>query len=392
MSDEDRLDTVRILETLVAFDTTSRNSNLALIDWVRAYLDRHGVGYRLSHDTSGRKANLHAVIGPPVEGGLALSGHVDTVPVDGQRWTSDPFRLHAQDGRLQARGAADMKGFVASCLAAVPHLVRLQLQRPVHLFISYNEEVDCEGARVLLDDIAQRQESPRPALCVVGEPSGMVPIIAHKGRLSVRVTARGRPGHSSQPGHGVNAIHACGEAIAWIASESRRLEASGRREAGFEPEHSTLQAGLIEGGAILNIIPERCGFEMEWRTIPGDDALAELERMSRHLAGSTERWMRAVDPQAGFSVEVVHDLPPLALPPSHPLLALVQQASGANRHGKVSYGTEAGLYQEAGIASIVCGPGHIAQAHQPDEWIARDQLDSCDRFLRRLADRLCHPA
>jgi len=389
MPDEERLGTTRILETLVAFDTTSRNSNLKLIDWVRGYLDRHGIGYRLSHSPDGGKANLHAIIGPPVEGGLALSGHVDTVPVDGQRWSSDPFRLHVADGRLQARGAADMKGFVASCLAAAPELAALKLRRPVHLFISYDEEVDCSGARVLVDNLDAA--GPRPALCVVGEPSGMMPIIAHKGRLSVRITARGRPGHSSQPGRGVNAIHACGEAVAWIAAEARRLAREGRREAGFEPEHSTLQVGLIEGGAILNIIPERCGFEMEWRTIPGDDAGAELERLARHLAETVEPWMHAVDPDTGFTIEPLHDLPPLALAPEHKLLDMVKQASGANAHGKVSYGTEGGIYQNAGIASIVCGPGHIAQAHQPDEWIEAEQLERCDRFIRRLADQLCQP-
>ena len=386
-----RLQTTEILARLVSFDTTSRNSNLPLIDWVRHYLDGHGVSYRLTHDETGQKANLHAIIGPETEGGLALSGHVDTVPVDGQRWTTDPFTLHDRRGRLQARGAVDMKGFVASCLAAVPDLKSAPLLRPVHLFISYNEEVDCAGARVLVRDMLETGRL-RPGLCVVGEPSGMKPITAHKGRLSVRVTVRGRPGHSSQPAHGVNAIHAASEAIVWIAHEARRLAAEGRRESGFEPPHSTIHTGLIEGGSILNIIPERCTFEMEWRTIPGDDAEAELRRLQAHVEDATESWMKQVDPAAGFSFEPLHDLPPLALDPQHPLVALVKQASGANQHGKVSYGTEAGIFQNAGIASIVCGPGDIAQAHQPDEWIARDQLDACDAFIRRLAVSMTRPA
>ena len=390
MPDPVRLPTVEILDKLVSFDTTSRNSNLPLIDWVRHYLDGHGVSYRLSHDETGGKANLHAIIGPRTEGGLALSGHVDTVPVDGQSWSSDPFKLLERDGRLHARGAADMKGFVASCLAAVPDLQSAPLLRPIHLLISYNEEVDCAGARVLARDM--QADGPMPALCVVGEPSGMKPITAHKGRLSVRVAVRGRPGHSSQPAHGVNAIHAAAEAIAWIAAEQRRLAAKGRREDGFEPAHSTIHTGLIEGGSILNIIPERAEFEMEWRTIPGDDAEADLGRLQAYVAEAIETWMKPIDPSTGFTFESLHTLPPLAIDPLHPLVSLVKQASGANRHGKVSYGTEAGIFQNAGIASVVCGPGDIAQAHQPDEWIARDQLDACDGFIRRLATSMTRPA
>ena len=380
------MSTPEILEALVGFDTTSRRSNLPLIDWVRSYLDRQGVPYRLTHDETGDKANLHAIIGPEIEGGLALSGHVDTVPVDGQAWSTDPFRLTARNGRVYGRGAVDMKGFVASCLAAVPDLKALPLQRPVHLFISYNEEVDCEGAQVLVRDLEAGRL--KPSLCVVGEPSSMKPITAHKGRLSVRVTVRGKAGHSSVPANGVNAIHAASEAIAWIAAEARRLQAEGRREDGFEPPHSTIHTGLIEGGSILNIIPERAVFDMEWRTIPGDEAEAELGRLRHHVGEAIEGWMQRVDPATGFTFEPLHTLPPLSLSPEHALVALVKQASGANGHGKVSYGTEAGIFQNAGIASIVCGPGDIAQAHQADEWIARDQLDACDSFIRRLASSL----
>lgn len=390
MPDPARLQTMEILEALVSFDTTSRNSNLPLIDWIRHYLDGHDVAYRLTHDETGRKANLHAIIGPQVEGGLALSGHVDTVPVEDQQWSTDPFKLHADAGRLYARGAVDMKGFVASCLAAVPDLKAAPLLRPVHLLISYDEEVNCAGAQALVRDMQAGRL--KPALCVVGEPSSMKPIIAHKGRLSVRVTVRGRPGHSSRPSQGVNAIHAASEAIAWIAAEARRLSIEGRRETGFEPPHSTIHTGLIEGGSILNIIPERCVFEMEWRTIPGDDAQAELDRLRAHVAEATESWMKQIDPRAGFTFESLHALPPLAIDALDPLVGLVKQASGANQHGRVSYGTEAGIFQNAGIASIVCGPGDIAQAHQPDEWIARDQLDACDAFIRRLSVSMTRPA
>lgn len=378
--------TLAILERLVGFDTTSSRSNLALIDWIENYLDDHGVSCRRTTDAAGTKANLHAIIGPHREGGLALSGHVDTVPVEGQDWSTDPFSLHVADGRAIARGACDMKGFVASALAAVPHLASLDLQRPLHLFISFNEEVDCEGAHVLMRDLAEG--GLKPALCVVGEPSMMKPIIAHKGRLAVRGTVRGRAGHSSQPDQGVNAIHAAAEAIAHIAAEARHLADRGRRVEGFDPEYSTIHVGLVQGGSILNIIPEHASFEMEWRTVPGDDGLVELDRLRAHLSGSTERWMRAVDPDSFISLEPLNTLPPLAIDPGHRLVALVKQCSGANDEGKVSYGTEAGIFQAAGIASIVCGPGDIAQAHKPDEWIALDQLDACDGFIRRLARSL----
>lgn len=383
------MQTTEILKTLVSFDTTSRNSNLPLIEWISHYLDDHGVSYRLTRDETGQKANLHAIIGPEIEGGLALSGHVDTVPVDGQAWSTDPFQLHENNGRLYARGAVDMKGFVASCLAAVPDFQSAPLLRPIHLFISYDEEVNCDGARVLMQDMVEGRL--KPALCVVGEPSSMQPIIAHKGRLSVRVTVRGKPAHSSQPAWGVNAVHAASEAIAWITAEARRLATHGRRESGFEPPHSTIHTGLIEGGSILNIIPERCVFQMEWRTIPGDDAGVELDRLQAYATQAIESWMQQVDPASGFTFERMHSLPPLAIDPGHALVDLVKQSSGSNQHGKVSYGTEAGVYQNAGIDSIVCGPGDIAQAHQPDEWIARSQLDACDLFVRRLATSMTRP-
>jgi acetylornithine deacetylase len=378
--------TAEMLARLVAFDTTSRNANLELIGFVRDYLDQWGVPYRVSTDPTGRKANIHAIIGPREEGGIALSGHVDTVPVDGQDWSSDPFTLRAADGRLYGRGAADMKGFVASCLAAVPGLAGRSLSRPAHLFITYDEETDMGGARRLVVDL--EESGLRPALCIVGEPSGMQPITAHKGRLALRVTARGKAGHSSEPARGVNAVHALAEAIAHVAAEQRRFAAEGPFAEGFDPPCTTPHVGTVEGGTILNIIPERASCVMEWRTIPQDDFFVEVEKLRRHLAENVEPAMKAVDPQCGFELEVMDWIPGMSLAPGHELTQLVKQLTGSNSTGKVSYGTEGGLYQKAGIPTIVCGPGHIAQAHKPDEWIEQSQLDACDAFLRRLADRL----
>ena len=386
-----RLTTTELLSRLVSFDTTSRNSNLALIGFVREYLDAHGVPYRVSTDATGEKANIHAIIGPQQAGGVALSGHVDTVPVDGQAWSADPFTLRRADGRLHARGSADMKGYVSACLAAVPDFKAANLARPLHLFISYDEEVGCQGAQRLIQDLDA--SGLKPALCVVGEPTGMRPILAHKGKLNLRVRVRGLPGHSSEPGKGVNAIHAASEAVAYVAAEARRLAREGPFEEGFEPPHTTIHVGTIQGGTILNIIPERCELTMEWRTIPGDDAARHVERMRAFIAAAIEPAMHEVHPNTGFECEVLTTMPGLSLDPDHPLTAIVKQLTGSNTtgkvsYGKVSYGTEGGFYQNSGIPTIVCGPGHIAQAHQPDEWIAQDQLDACDDFIRRLADRL----
>jgi acetylornithine deacetylase len=379
--------TVEMLAKLVSFDTTSHRSNLPLIEDVAAYLDGLGVPYRLSHDESGEKANIHAVIGTPGPGGLALSGHVDTVPVDGQAWASDPFTLRAAGGKLYGRGTADMKGFVASCLAAVPDLQAARLARPVHLFISYDEEVSCNGARRLIKDIGE--SGWKPDLCLVGEPSLLQPITGHKGRLAMRVTVRGRAGHSSNPAAGVNAIAAAAEAVSWITRDAQRFATKGPFVPGFDPPHSTCHVGVIGGGSAINIIPDLAWFDMEWRTVPGDDFFEEAERLRAHVAQAIEPVMKAVDPATGFTFEVLSWIPGLALDEGHTLADLVRQVTGANGAGRVSYGTEAGLYDAAGIPTVVCGPGNIAQAHQGDEWIAESELAACDRFIRRMAELAC---
>jgi len=378
--------TVEMLARLVGFDTTSRNSNLDLIAFARGFLDGHGVPYRISTDPTGMKANIHAIVGPDVAGGIALSGHVDVVPVDGQAWSSDPFVLREAGGKLYGRGSCDMKGFVASALAAVPMLKAKGLVKPVHLFITFDEETDMGGARSLIDDLAASGKAPR--FCIVGEPSMMQPILAHKGRLALKVTVRGLAGHSSEPAKGVNAIQAAAEAIAYVAAEQRRFAAEGPFVEGFDPPHTTPHVGTVGGGSILNIIPEHCSFVMEWRCVPGDSPAAEVERLRAYVAEHIEPAMKRVDPSTGFTLEVIDDIPGMALDADHELASLTKRLAGFNSAGKVSYGTEGGLYQEAGIPTIVCGPGDIAQAHKPDEWVSIAQLDACDAFIRRLADHL----
>ena len=380
-------ETVGLLSQLIGFDTTSDRSNLPLIDFITGYLDQHGVPYRLSHNETRDKANIHAVIGTPGPGGLALSGHVDTVPVEGQNWTSDPFTLRRADGKFYGRGTADMKGFVASCLGAIPDLQAAHLSRPVHLFISYDEEISCNGARRLIEDMADSGWTPD--LCLVGEPSLLTPITGHKGRLAMRMTARGRAGHSAIPERGVNAVQALARAIAWVDAEARRFAVDGPFVPGYDPPHSTCQVGRMGGGTGINIIPDLAWCEMEWRTVPGDDFFAEVERLRAFVAAEIEPGMRAVDPEAGFTFEVLNWIPGLDLPEDHPLTDIVRQVTGRNSAGRVSYGTEAGLYQQAGIPTIVCGPGDINQAHQADEWIAESELAACDRFIRRMARQIC---
>ncbi len=379
-----RPSSAELLDRLVAFDTTSRNSNLGLIGWVRAYLDEFGVPYRESRAADGTRANLHARIGPAVAGGLALSGHVDTVPVDGQRWTSDPFRVRVDGGRLYGRGTADMKGFVACMLSAVPDLMAMNLARPVHLFVTFDEEVSMEGARKLIATLDE-PGWPRPAGVVVGEPTSMQPVIGHKGRLAAAVRVRGRAGHSAEPARGVNAIHAAARAIAWLADATEARAANGRFAPEYETPYSTSQVGTVAGGSILNIIPEAAEFGVEWRTIPGDDAPAFYEVFQAHCRAAIEPAMKAVDPRTGFEFDVRDWVPGLALPPDHALATQVRRAANSNGDGHVSYATEGGLYEGAGLPTIVCGPGSILQAHAADEFIEQAELDRCDAFIRRLA-------
>jgi acetylornithine deacetylase len=380
------LTSIEMLARVVAFDTTSHNSNLDLIGFVRAWLDAHDVPYRLSFDPTGQKANLHATIGPVQPGGFALAGHVDTVPTDGQTWTADPFALRRQHGRLIARGTCDMKGFVAAALAAVPDIKARKLTRPVHLLLTYDEEVGYHGARRMVEDL--EDSGLRPAVCVVGEASSMLPIFAAKGRLIFRTSVRGHAAHSSAAHKGINAVHAAAEAIAWLAAESRRLARNGPFEAGFDPPHTTLQVSSITSHGLPNTVPDRATFDVEWRNIPADDPIRDLAGFQAHVATAIEPRMHELQPDSGFDYTVLLDLAALSLPPEHELARAACAVSGATTGGKLSYCCEAALFQPAGIACLVCGPGDIAQLHQTDEWIAESQLAACDAFIRGMVDRL----
>ncbi len=376
-------DIVPILSRLVSFDTTSRNSNLPLIDWVEDYL--RPLGFRLERlpDATGTKANLWASIGPEERPGLILSGHTDVVPVDGQAWSADPFTLREADGRLYGRGACDMKGFLAVCLAAAPRMAEAPLRKPLHLAFSYDEEVGCIGVRSLVEKLARA--SVRPEACFVGEPTSMGVVTGHKGKRSVRATVRGLACHSSLAPQGVNAVEAGAKLAAGISRIAERLMREGGRDPLYDVPHSTGHVGVLRGGTALNIVPDACELLFEFRVVGGESAdalVAEVEAFARR---EIEPGMKAVDPSCGIAFEVYAGFPGLDTPADAPVVTLAKALAGRNRHTKVAYGTEAGLFDAvAGVPTVIVGPGSIEQAHKADEWIAVEQLELCAAFVERL--------
>ncbi|WP_353249551.1 acetylornithine deacetylase [Salinisphaera sp. T31B1] len=381
--------TVDILADLIALDTTSCRSNLALIEYVEGYLARYGVVGRRVADASGEKANLYCTIGPGDASGVMLSGHTDTVPVTGQRWRFDPFTLSAEGEHLYGRGTADMKGFLAAVLAAVPAMVGADLAVPIHLAFSHDEEVGCLGVRSLIDDLAQYPQ--RPAACIVGEPTSMRIATAHKGKLGLRVCLSGKACHSGMAPEGVNAIHAAARIIDWVERTATRKAADGPFDPRFAIAHTTLQVGTIEGGTALNIVPQDCRLDLEIRTVPADDVealVAELEAVADSLSAE----MRGAHPESSIRFERLSEYPGLSLDDDHALIEFILQLLDEPARERIGYGTEGGLFQrELGIPTVVCGPGSMAQGHQPDEFVTRDQLTRCDRFLTRLIGRLESP-
>lgn len=382
-----RMDVVACLEALVGFDTTSRDPNLDLIDWVETYLASFGIASTRIADDSGKKANLWATIGPSVGGGIILSGHSDVVPVDGQDWHSDPFVLTRRQDKLYGRGTADMKGFLAAVLAKVPAMVRADLVRPLHLAVSYDEEVGCIGVRRMIARIAAEAESLRPAACIVGEPTGMEVVIAHKAKRSLRVTVTGKAAHSSLAPRAVNAVEYAARLIVFIREIGERLRKEGPLDQAFDVPHTTAHTGLIQGGTQLNIVPEHCSFDFEFRALPAVDVDALVEEVKRFAAQQLEPEMRATAPESGIRFEPIAGIPGLDSAPGSDVVALAKFLAGKNSHGKVAFGTEAGLFAEAEIPTVICGPGHIAQAHKPNEFIEDSQLAACGAFLDRLIAR-----
>lgn len=378
-----------MIERLISFDTVSRESNLGLIHFVRDYLAALGVEARLTHDEEGRKANLYATLGPDDRSGVMLSGHTDVVPVDGQDWESDPWTVCERDGRLYGRGTADMKSFIAIALAMALEFLERGLETPIHFAFSFDEEVGCLGVRRL---IADRASVPvRPRVCIVGEPTEMKVVAAHKGKHSYVGHVSGHECHSSMVHQGANAVEAAAELVAHLKQLARRKRDEGPFDDGYDPPYTSVHTGTIHGGTALNIVPKDCTFEFEWRYLPDDDPDALFGELSG-LADRLREEMRAVAPAADIRFVLRSDIPGLNADPSGEAVALAQALSGGNTVGKVSFGTEAGLFQQADIPTVICGPGSILQAHKPDEFIALEQIALCEAFMLRLMDRVCQPA
>jgi acetylornithine deacetylase len=375
-----------LLERLIGFPTVSRDSNLEMIGFIRQYLDDCGVHSELFYNDARTKANLFATIGPDISGGIVLSGHTDVVPVDGQPWTVEPFRLSEKDGRLYGRGTADMKGFIASVLASVPAFVARDLRVPVHLAFSYDEEVGCLGVRPMLAELAQRAH--RPALCLIGEPTELKPVLGHKGKLAMRCQVKGAPCHSAYAPYGVNAIQYAARLINRLEAIGEQLSLPELHDHRFDPPFSTVQTGVIKGGRALNIVPAECEFDFEVRALPGYDATNVADDLQTFARTHLLPKMRAVNADTDIRLESISAYPGLATSASSDAAQLLAMLCGSREFGTVAFGTEGGLFSEAGIPAVVCGPGSMNQGHKPDEFVTVEQLEACDAMLMRLADHL----
>ncbi len=379
-----------LIRKLVSFDTTSRESNLALIEWARAYFAEHGVASTLTFDDDGRKANLFATIpardGNATSGGIVLSGHTDVVPVDGQPWDTNPFEVALVDDRLVGRGVTDMKSFSAVGLAFLPEFVRRGLNKPIHFALSYDEEVGCIGVRRLIADIVAKGISP--AGCIVGEPTGMQLVVAHKGKKAWRCRVRGFEAHSSLTPHGVNAVQIACEIVAWIARRAREFRDAGRQDGAYDVPYTTVHVGTIHGGTALNIVPRDCSFDFEIRHLPFDNPDAFFAEVAEY-AETFLPVMRGVDADTYIEFDHLSTLPGFDTHEGSEITTLGGACNGTHEFGKVSFGTEASLFHNANVPTVICGPGHIAQAHQPNEWVTLEQIARCEGFMRRLADQVC---
>jgi acetylornithine deacetylase len=376
-------------QRLVGFNTVSRESNLALIECIADHLRGLHVPVRLTWDDERRKANLFATLGAGKPGGLVLSGHTDTVPWDGQDWTHDPLSAHVADGRLYGRGSADMKGFIGIVVAQTRAWLEADLPHALHYAFSYDEETGGFGARGLIADLEEAgllKNDAAPRLCIVGEPTSMVPAIAHKGVHRWRCCVRGKAAHSSLTPSAVNALEAAARVVTHIAGIADDLREHEPRQAGFDVPYSTAAVCVIEGGIADNVVPEDCRFHYEFRDLPGVD-VASLQARVTAYAATLEGAMRAVEPTAGFRFENIALMPSFRARPDEPAVQLAQRLAGTQQTTLVAFGTEAGLFQRAGLSTVVCGPGSIEQAHQADEYVSLAQLAQAEAFLRGLLGR-----
>lgn len=380
------MDTIEILERLIAFDTVSRNSNLDLIHFISELLASSGIEPTLIHDETGAKANLFATAGTDGGAGVMLSGHTDVVPVDGQEWTKAPFKLTQEGGRLFGRGAADMKGFVACAISAALRAAGRDLKTPLHLAFSYDEEIGCVGVHSMIDMLAKTPV--RPAMCIVGEPTSLAVATGHKGKTALRATCRGREGHSALAPLAFNALHLGADFISLLRARQDEIAATGEQDADYDIPYTTLHAGKITGGVALNIVPNLCEVDFEIRNIAQDDPGLIIENL---LAGveAFNAAARQNAPEAGISINVTNSYPGLNTPTDAGVVEFVKSLSGANATNKVAFGTEGGLFsQRIGVPTVICGPGSMAQGHKPDEYVEVEQIKRCDKMMDALIERL----
>ena len=374
---------IDILERLISFPSVSARSNLDLIQWIRDELARHGIKSDLVPAPDGQpKANLWASIGPDAPGGLVLSGHTDVVPVEGQPWSSDPFTLTQRDGRLYGRGTSDMKSFIALCLALVPEMLARPLKVPIHFAFSYDEEVGCLGAPHLIAELGRR--FPKPALAIVGEPTELKLGTRHKGCYSFETEITGRDAHSSQTHKGANAILAAAAIVGELDRIAEELKQSAFNDANFEPPYPTINVGRIDGGTAVNIVARHCTVHWDFRATPGADPSLVLPNLERFIAGTVLPRLQRVAPDASVVTRPRAQVPPLVDEPGGAAESLLKFLTGANQTIGLAFATEAGQFQAAGLSAIVCGPGSILQAHQPDEFIELSQMQAGEHFLRKL--------
>ncbi|MBY4897591.1 acetylornithine deacetylase [Cupriavidus sp. AU9028] len=374
---------------LIAFDTTSRNSNLGLIETIRDHLAAQGLDPTLSYNPAGNKANLYVTVPAAdggVQGGIVWSGHTDVVPVDGQNWSMDPFDPVVRDGKLYGRGACDMKGFIGTALSMLPTLQQARLREPVHFALSFDEEIGCMGAPYMLTEL--RERGIQPAGCIVGEPTSMRVIVAHKGINAYRCCVKGHAAHSSLTPRGVNAIEYAARLICFIRDLADEFRARGPYDQAFDVPFTTASTGTIQGGIALNTIPALCEFVFEYRNLPGVDPEAILARVQRYAFDELLPRMQAEHPDAGLTIERIAAAPSLDAAEQDAITQLVRALTGDRDISKVAYATEGGLFQRAGIPAVVCGPGDIQQAHKADEYVEIEQLAACERFLHKVVDSL----
>lgn len=373
--------TVRnLLEKLLAFDTTSRESNLELITFIQDYLVDLGIETQLFQDASARKANLYARIGPAGHGGVMLSGHTDVVPVDGQQWTVPPFALTHHNGCYYGRGSADMKGFLACVLASVPDFLAQPLRMPLHLAFSYDEEVGCLGVRSLVAHLKLSKD--KPVMCLIGEPTEMRPVYGHKGKLAMRCKVQGHACHSAYAPQGVNAIEYAAKFINKLTSLATQLTTI--QNPRFDPPYSTLQVGTIHGGAALNIVPQDCQFDFEIRHLPDMQVDTVIRKLQQYADDELLPAMRKIAANSDISLQPISQYPGLLTDPQSDFARWLAQWCSDEEFTTVAFGTEGGLFDEAGVATLICGPGSMEQGHKPDEYVSVDQLERCMKMLTNL--------